>query len=156
MRRSRTLICWPKTLRRKKLPSTRTGETKKIYMPRDRFKAFSQGSVAVSPPLSHFTQTRYFLISFFNLWMVVRAPSLLHHLQLLFEAHDKDQSGELEWGEFWAILTDLDLGLTDENIGEWQAFADADQSGTVGALSPPPPPPPPPPPAPPPLALFFE
>jgi Ca2+-binding EF-hand superfamily protein len=58
-------------------------------------------------------------------------PSLLEHMHQLFKIYDSDASGELEWAEFWRVLDDLDLGLTEEEIGQWQLFADADGSGTV-------------------------
>ena len=58
-------------------------------------------------------------------------PTLLEHLEMLFQAHDADGSGELEWDEFWQVLADLNLGLSDEDVGAWQAWADADGSGSV-------------------------
>lgn len=55
----------------------------------------------------------------------------LKHMHLLFEKHDTDKSGELEWGEFWAALTELGLELKDEEIAAWQQHADTDQNGGV-------------------------
>ena len=41
-------------------------------------------------------------------------------MRQLFDQFDTDKSGELEWGEFWNILASLELGLTDDEITEWQ------------------------------------
>lgn len=45
-----------------------------------------------------------------------------------------DQSGELDLNEFWNVITELGLGLSDDEINEWQTFADTDQSGTVRSI----------------------
>jgi hypothetical protein len=58
-------------------------------------------------------------------------PTLLEHLEMLFRNHDADGSGELEWDEFWQVLSALNLDLGDDDMAAWQAFADADGSGTV-------------------------
>ena len=51
---------------------------------------------------------------------------------LLFaQVHDVNESGELEWGEFWAVMTELGLELTEAEITEWQQFADADENGSI-------------------------
>ena len=56
---------------------------------------------------------------------------MLNHLKQLFDKHDSDGSGELDWPEFWHLWADLNLGLTDEGIASWQMRLDADGSGTV-------------------------
>jgi Ca2+-binding EF-hand superfamily protein len=58
-------------------------------------------------------------------------PPLVAHMRMLFAKYDVDMSGALEWGEFWNIMNDLELGFTDDDISAWQQFADKDQSGTV-------------------------
>jgi len=55
----------------------------------------------------------------------------LQHMAQLFEKHDTDESGELEWSEFWSVLNEMGLELSDEEIAEWQQYADADQNGSV-------------------------
>ena len=56
---------------------------------------------------------------------------MLNHLKQLFDKHDSDGSGELDWPEFWHLWSELNLGLTDEGIAAWQTCLDADGSGTV-------------------------
>jgi Ca2+-binding EF-hand superfamily protein len=56
---------------------------------------------------------------------------LIKHMWLLFKKHDTDDSGELNWPEFWAVLNELGLNLNDDNIAKWQAFADTDGNGSV-------------------------
>lgn len=55
----------------------------------------------------------------------------LTHMCQLFQKHDADQSGELEWEEFWNVLSELGLELTDKDILNWQEFADVDKDGSV-------------------------
>jgi Ca2+-binding EF-hand superfamily protein len=58
-------------------------------------------------------------------------PPLLDHCRQLFQQYDGDRTDCLDWNEFWNVLNDLKLGLTDNDIAEWQRYADADNSGTV-------------------------
>ena len=58
-----------------------------------------------------------------SLVVVVRLAVV--HMQQMFEQFDTDKSGELEWEEFWTILSSLELGLSDEEIAEWQKVGPA-------------------------------
>ena len=49
----------------------------------------------------------------------------------LFEKHDLDKTGELEWAEFWTVISELGLGLSEDEISQWHSYADVDQSGTI-------------------------
>jgi len=55
----------------------------------------------------------------------------IKHMWLLFKKHDSDDSGELDWSEFWSVLTELGLEMTDDEIGKWQSYADADGNGSI-------------------------
>jgi hypothetical protein len=55
----------------------------------------------------------------------------LAHLHQLFEKHDVDNKGELGWDEFWQVLNELGLGMSDDEIGGWHAFADSDANGVI-------------------------
>mmetsp|Transcript_68128 Transcript_68128/g.117051 ORF Transcript_68128/g.117051 Transcript_68128/m.117051 type:complete len:269 (+) Transcript_68128:93-899(+) len=55
----------------------------------------------------------------------------IKHMWLLFKKHDSDDSGELDWPEFWSVLTELGLEMTDDEIGKWQSYADADGNGSI-------------------------
>ena len=37
----------------------------------------------------------------------------------------------MEWEEFFALFKELGLDLSDDDIAEWQTYADTDQSGCV-------------------------
>jgi hypothetical protein len=55
----------------------------------------------------------------------------IKHMWLLFKKHDTDESGELDWPEFWAVVTELGLEMNDDEIGKWQTYADANGDGNV-------------------------
>jgi len=62
---------------------------------------------------------------------VKKASPLVSHMKQLFIKHDADSSGSLSWEEFWYVISELNLGISDAEIGQWQTFADADGSGTI-------------------------
>lgn len=55
----------------------------------------------------------------------------LTHMCQLFQKHDVDCSGELSWAEFWNVLQELGLELSEKDILQWQEFADVDKDGSV-------------------------
>jgi hypothetical protein len=43
------------------------------------------------------------------------APDLLSYLQVTFAEYDTDESGTLDWEEFWKLLQAMNLGVTESD-----------------------------------------
>lgn len=64
-------------------------------------------------------------------WLDVPANPQLAHLHQLFAKHDSGGKGELSWDEFWLVLSEFGMEMSDGEIGEWHAFADSDANGVI-------------------------
>jgi len=67
-------------------------------------------------------------------WMAAASKPMgpmLRHMWQLFKQHDVNGSGELEWDEFWTVMTELGLEMSEEEMEQWHAFADKDTNGSI-------------------------
>ena len=58
-------------------------------------------------------------------------PSLENYLKAAFLKYDSDNNGTLSTEEFWKLMKELQLGLSDEDIEWFHSVTDVDSDGTV-------------------------